>query len=72
MDPFRPVKIKKIAKRTIAARRAASVVSNARLVIAIEMLGAVRALQFRLKDEPGVRLGRGTQVGVQRRDPEQP
>ena len=55
-----------VAMSTTAARRAASVVSNARLVIAIEMLGAVRALQFRLKDEPGVRLGRGTQVGVQR------
>ena len=55
-----------VAMSTTAARRAASVVSNARLVIAIEMLGAVRALQFRLNDDPGVRLGRGTQVGVDR------
>ena len=55
-----------VAMSTTAARRAASVVSNARLVIAIEMLGAVRALQFRLNNEPGVQLGRGTQIGVQR------
>ena len=55
-----------VAMSTTAARRAATVVVNARRVIAIELLGAVRALQYRLQHEPDVRLGRGTRQGVLR------
>jgi len=55
-----------VAMSTTAARRAATVVANSRRVIAIELLGAVRALQYRLQHEPGIRLGQGTQEGVKR------
>ncbi|MEL6348636.1 MAG: histidine ammonia-lyase [Myxococcota bacterium] len=49
-----------VAMSTTAARRAAEVVTNSRRVIAIELLGAAHALDFRLREEPGVQLGRGT------------
>ena len=51
---------------TTAARRAARVLENARRVIAIEMQGAVRALQFRKMEMPLVQLGAGTSEGLQR------
>lgn len=55
-----------VAMSTTAARRAARVVTNARLVVAIELLGAVRALQFRTRAEAEVSLGLGTAKGLQR------
>jgi len=55
-----------VAMSTTAARRAARVVKNARLVVAIEALGAVRALQFRVEAEDGLALGAGTSVGFER------
>ncbi len=55
-----------VAMSTTAARRAARVVKNARLVIAIEILGAVRALQFRVEEQKGLVLGVGTAIGLQR------
>lgn len=55
-----------VAMSTTAARRAARVVANARNVIAIEMLGAVRALRFRQQETPGIQLGKGTQEGLER------
>ena len=55
-----------VAMSTTAARRAASVIMNARRVVAIELLGAVRALQFRQSEAPEVVLGTGTAEGLQR------
>ena len=55
-----------VAMSTTAARRAARVVANARNVIAIELLGAVRALRFRQQETPGIRLGAGTKEGLER------
>ena len=54
-----------VAMSTTAARRAASVIMNARRVVAIELLGAVRALQFRQSEAPDVVLDR-TAEGLQR------
>lgn len=54
-----------VAMSTTAARRAARVVKNARLVIAIETLGAVRALQFRREEDSELGLGAGTAVGLE-------
>ncbi len=55
-----------VAMSTTAARRAATVVENARRVVAIELLGAVRALQFRRHETPGISLGNGTAEGLRR------
>lgn len=55
-----------VAMSTTAARRAAQVVKNARYVVAIEVLGAVRALQFRVEAETDLILGVGTQAGLER------
>ena len=55
-----------VAMSTTAARRAARVVANARNVVAIELLGAVRALRFRQQETPGIRLGAGTKEGLER------
>ena len=55
-----------VAMSTTAARRAATVIKNARRVVAIEILGAVRALQFRQSESPGVVLGLGTREGLTR------
>ena len=55
-----------VAMSTTAARRAASVITNARRVVAIELLGAVRALQFRQSEAPDITLGRGTAEGLDR------
>jgi histidine ammonia-lyase len=49
-----------VAMSTTAARRAAEVLANARCVVAIELLGAVQALEFRLEEDPSVALGAGT------------
>ena len=51
---------------TTAARRAAQVLENARRVIAIELQGAVRALQFRKLETPNIQLGLGTAEGFRR------
>ena len=45
---------------TTAARRTAEVIENARRVVAIELLGAVQALRFRLEEDSSVVLGDGT------------
>jgi histidine ammonia-lyase len=55
-----------VAMSTTAARRAARVLDNARLVIAIELQGAVRALEFRQAEKQGVILGLGTSEGLSR------
>jgi len=55
-----------VAMSTTAARRAARVLDNARLVIAIELQGAVRALEFRQTETEDVVLGVGTAVGLSR------
>ena len=49
-----------VAMSTTAARRAARVVTNARRVVAIELLAATRALAFRQTEDPNCRLGVGT------------
>jgi len=43
---------------TIAARQAAEIVSNAQVVVALELLCAFQALELRLRQEPDMRLGR--------------
>ena len=55
-----------VAMSTTAARRAARVLENARRVIAIEMQGAVRALEFRKMETPNIALGAGTAEGLHR------
>ena len=55
-----------VAMSTTAARRAAQVLENARRVIAIELQGAVRALQFRKLETPNIQLGLGTAEGFRR------
>jgi len=55
-----------VAMSTTAARRAARVLENARRVIAIELQGAVRALEFRKMETPNIRLGAGTAEGLTR------
>jgi histidine ammonia-lyase len=55
-----------VAMSTTAARRAARVLDNARLVVAIELQGAVRALEFRQAEKQGVILGLGTSEGLSR------
>lgn len=49
-----------VAMSTTAARRASEVVANSRVVVAIELLCAARALRFRREADPGLVLGRGT------------
>lgn len=55
-----------VAMSTTAARRAHSVVRNARLVIAVELLGASAALAFRREEDPTARLGTGTALALSR------
>jgi len=55
-----------VAMSTTAARRAATVVENARRVVAIELVGAVRALQYRSHETSGIVLGSGTAEGLRR------
>ena len=55
-----------VAMSTTAARRAHQVVANARLVIAIELLGASAALAFRREEDPDARIGAGTSVALAR------
>lgn len=55
-----------VAMSTTAARRAHSVVANARLVIAIELLGASAALAFRREEAPEATLGAGTAIALSR------
>ena len=57
-----------VAMSTTAARRAAAVVENARNVIAIEMLGASRALLFRRAEDPATAFGSGTAMAMSRID----
>lgn len=51
-----------VAMSTTAARHAARVVANTRQVVAIELLGASRALRFRRSEGVTVRLGEGTEA----------
>ncbi|NLX11810.1 MAG: aromatic amino acid lyase [Chloroflexi bacterium] len=53
-----------VSMSTIAARQAAQIVANAQAVIAIELLCAYQALELRLQQEPGLRLGRGTAAAL--------
>jgi len=55
-----------VAMSTTAARRASRVLDNATRVVAIEMLAAVRALEFRTLEAPGLQLGAGTTEGLRR------
>jgi histidine ammonia-lyase len=55
-----------VAMSTTASRRAQEVVTNSRRVVAIELLGAVQALDFRLEEDPSVVLGTGTGVALER------
>lgn len=55
-----------VAMSTTAARRAARVLENARRVVAIELQGAVRALEYRQSQNRGVALGVGTAEGLSR------
>jgi histidine ammonia-lyase len=55
-----------VAMSTTAARIAAEVLTNSRRVIAIELLGAAAALDFRQREEPEVVLGAGTTVALAR------
>lgn len=49
-----------VAMSTTAARRTLEVIENSRRVVAIELLGAVQALRFRLEEDNAVVLGEGT------------
>ena len=51
-----------VAMSTTASRRAADVVALAQRVVDIELMAAEHALRWRLEEEPGLRLGRGTAV----------
>jgi histidine ammonia-lyase len=51
-----------VSMSTIAARQAAQIVANSQTVIAIELLCAYQALELWLQQEPGAKLGRGTQM----------
>ena len=53
-----------VAMSTTAARRTAEVLTNASRVVAIELLGAARALAFRREEDPTTRLGEGTRVAL--------
>jgi histidine ammonia-lyase len=50
-----------IAMSTVAARRMRDVLNNSRRVIAIELLSAAHALQFRLEEHPDRKLGIGVE-----------
>lgn len=54
-----------VAMSTTAARIAAEVITNSRRVIAIELLGAAAALEYRLREEPGITLGAGTAAALE-------
>ncbi len=47
---------------TTASRRAAEVVALAQRVVDIELMAAEHALRWRIEAEPGLSLGRGTEV----------
>jgi histidine ammonia-lyase len=49
-----------VSMSTIAARKAAQIVANARQVIAIELLCAAQALSLRLEQNPALAPGRGS------------
>jgi len=49
-----------VAMSTTAAWRFRETLQNSRLVVAIELLSAARALRFRLGEHPGVTLGSGS------------
>ncbi|MEE2750667.1 MAG: aromatic amino acid lyase [Myxococcota bacterium] len=51
-----------VAMSTTASRRAADVVALAQRVVDIELMAAEHALRWRLEEEPGLSLGRGTAV----------
>ncbi len=53
-----------VAMSTTAARRAAEVLANSQQVVAIELLVAANALWLRDQEQPGVKLGAGTQVAL--------
>jgi histidine ammonia-lyase len=55
-----------VAMSTTAAWRLRETLENSRRVVAIELLSAARALRFRLSEEPGVRLGAGAAVAIER------
>ncbi len=58
-----------VAMSTTAAWRYRETVRNSRLVVAIELLSAARALRFRLGEDPTVRLGVGSAAMLQRLQP---
>jgi histidine ammonia-lyase len=53
-----------VAMSTTAAWRAAEVLRNAELVIAIELLSAAHGLWWRQREESGIRLGAGTTAAL--------
>ncbi len=53
-----------VAMSTTAARRCARVLDAARRVVAVELLGAAHALQFRCEEEGDDCLGQGTAAGA--------
>ena len=53
-----------VAMSTTASRRAAEVLANSQLVVAIELLTAANALWLRNREEPGVKLGVGTRIAL--------
>ena len=54
---------------TTAAWRFRETLQNSRLVVAIELLSAARALRFRLGEHPGVTLGAGSAAMLPRLAP---
>jgi len=55
-----------VAMSTTAAWRLREVVENTRRVVAIELVSAAEALRFRLREDPGVRLGAGAAAALAR------
>jgi len=53
-----------IAMSTVAARRMRDVLKNSRRVVAIELLSAAHALQFRKEEYPNRKLGKGVQQAL--------
>ncbi len=53
-----------VSMSTIAARKAAQIVANARQVVAIELLCAAQALSLRLQQVPNLQPGQGSQQAL--------
>jgi histidine ammonia-lyase len=54
-----------VSNGPVAARQARRIIRNVERIVAIELLAAAQAIDFRREALPGARLGRGTQVAYE-------